>query len=259
MPEAGYIWTPGYWQFVAGTGYYWVPGTWVLPPEANVLWTPPYWAWTAGLYLFHAGYWGPHVGFYGGVNYGYGYGGSGYQGGRWDNFGSAHVDHTYNQNVTANNTRVSFNGGTGGIRAEPSADQRDAEHETHRQPTEAQNQHITAAAARPDLAASHDHGRPQIAATSRPAEFEGRGAVAPRSEAAHALPPRPAVAHPAGVRAPAPRAAFAHAQPARPQHQAAAPHRPEQHAAAPRQAQRPAAPRPEQHAEARHESPHTER
>ena len=26
----------------------------------------------------NAGYWGPHVGFYGGINYGYGYGGVGY-------------------------------------------------------------------------------------------------------------------------------------------------------------------------------------
>ena len=38
-------------------------------------------SWLLGLgwrsLLWHAGYWGPHVGFYGGVNYGYGYGGVG--------------------------------------------------------------------------------------------------------------------------------------------------------------------------------------
>jgi hypothetical protein len=27
------------------------------------------------VYRFHRGYWGRHVGYYGGVNYGYGYGG----------------------------------------------------------------------------------------------------------------------------------------------------------------------------------------
>jgi hypothetical protein len=30
-----------------------------------------------------AGYWGPHVGFYGGINYGFGYGGVGFFGGEW--------------------------------------------------------------------------------------------------------------------------------------------------------------------------------
>ena len=30
-----------------------------------------------------AGYWGPHVGYYGGVNYGFGYMGVGFAGGAW--------------------------------------------------------------------------------------------------------------------------------------------------------------------------------
>lgn len=50
----------------------------------NVLWTPPYWGWTAGACVFHEGYWGRSVGYYGGVNYGYGDGGNGYEGGRWE-------------------------------------------------------------------------------------------------------------------------------------------------------------------------------
>ena len=33
--------------------------------------------------VWNAGYWRPHVGFYGGVNYGFDYGGHGYEGGRW--------------------------------------------------------------------------------------------------------------------------------------------------------------------------------
>src|SRR6202034_2936651 len=84
IPEPGYLWTPGYWAYADDPGYYWVPGTWVQPPQVNLLWTPPYWGCVDGAYLFHDGYWGEHVGFYGGVDYGFGYGGSGYEGGYWD-------------------------------------------------------------------------------------------------------------------------------------------------------------------------------
>src|ERR1700721_4386372 len=82
-PTEGYIWTPGYWAYNAEGGYYWVPGVWVAPPRVGLLWTPGYWGFAGGLYGWHAGYWGPHVGFYGGVNYGFGYGGLGFVGGRW--------------------------------------------------------------------------------------------------------------------------------------------------------------------------------
>src|SRR5271163_5032177 len=81
-PEDGYIWTPGYWAN-GSEGYFWVPGTWVEPPEVGVLWTPGYWGWGGGAFLWNAGYWGPTVGFYGGVDYGFGYGGFGYGGGYW--------------------------------------------------------------------------------------------------------------------------------------------------------------------------------
>src|SRR5574337_710202 len=84
LPAPGYIWTPGYWAY-DGDGYYWVPGAWVLPPAIGMLWTPGYWAYYDNFYRWHPGYWGPRVGFYGGVNYGYGYGGIGFVGGRWDN------------------------------------------------------------------------------------------------------------------------------------------------------------------------------
>src|SRR5580698_1579657 len=76
-PAAGYMWTPGYWAYGPG-GYFWVPGTWVLAPQPGYLWTPGWWGWGDSAYLWHPGYWGPQVGFYGGVNYGYGYPGSGY-------------------------------------------------------------------------------------------------------------------------------------------------------------------------------------
>src|SRR5262245_8234426 len=79
-PGPSYIWTPGYWAY-APDGYYWVPGTWVLAPFPGALWTPGYWGWSNGFYVWNAGYWGTRVGFYGGINYGYGYTGSGYHGG----------------------------------------------------------------------------------------------------------------------------------------------------------------------------------
>src|SRR5262245_63654558 len=80
MPAVGYLWTPGYWAY-GESDYYWVPGVWVRPPRPSLLWTPPYWGFVGGVYRFNAGYWGPHVGFYGGINYGFGYGGVGFAGG----------------------------------------------------------------------------------------------------------------------------------------------------------------------------------
>src|SRR5215472_4635668 len=77
-PGPGYIWTPGYWAYDPDDGYYWVPGTWVTAPSIGVLWTPGYWGWSGAAFVWNAGYWGPTVGFYGGINYGFGYTGVGY-------------------------------------------------------------------------------------------------------------------------------------------------------------------------------------
>ena len=121
-PGDGYIWTPGYWAW-DGNEYYWVPGTWVEAPEVGYLWTPGYWGWGDNAFFFHEGYWGPHVGFYGGINYGFGYGGYGYEGGRWENnqfyyntsvnrISNMNIHNTYNarvENTTVNH--VSYNGG----------------------------------------------------------------------------------------------------------------------------------------------------
>ncbi len=130
-PAPGYLWTPGYWGY--NTGYYWVPGAWVQPPQYGVLWTPPYWGYAGGLYGFHAGYWGPRVGFYGGINYGFGYGGVGFGGGYWQgnafrynsavaNVNTTYIHNTYVRNVSVTNTyygRTSYNGGPYGVRATP--------------------------------------------------------------------------------------------------------------------------------------------
>src|ERR1700723_651830 len=207
IPEAGYIWTPGYWAY-GSDGYYWVPGTWVQPPEPGLLWTPSWWGWNNGVYAFNQGYWGPTVGFYGGVNYGYGYGGNGYQGGYWNhgaffynrsvnNVTNVHITNVYNRTVINNTTnRVSFNGGQGGISARPTPQQEAYAHAQHTAPTPLQTRHQQAAAGNHDLLASVNHGRPAIAATSRPAAFPGPGVVPARNApaAARAGAPGPAIA-----------------------------------------------------------------
>jgi hypothetical protein len=98
--EVGGIWVPGYWGWTA-TSYHWVRGGWVRPPQVGWLWTPGYWVLEGTVYVFHPGYWGPRVGYYGGINYGYGYYGSGYSGGRW--VGSKFL---YNTAVSHVNTQV---------------------------------------------------------------------------------------------------------------------------------------------------------
>src|ERR1700739_4558790 len=189
-PGDGYIWTPGYWAWDADDGdYYWVPGTWVLAPEVGFLWTPPYWAWDDGGYVFYDGYWGPHVGFYGGIVYGFGYFGDGFVGGRWDhdhffynrsvtNINVVEVHNVYNETVVQNNVtvnRVSYNGGPGGINARPRPEEEIAARERHLPPASVQTQHMQSARSNPDPRASANRGKPPIAATERPAEFHSTG------------------------------------------------------------------------------------
>src|SRR5665213_3755624 len=157
-PTEGYLWTPGYWGWRT-EGYYWVPGVWVAPPRVGVLWTPGYWGFAGGLYGWHAGYWGPHVGFYGGINYGFGYGGVGFVGGRWGaggfvynsavmnvgtGFHNTYVDRTVINNTTINNIHYSFNG-QGGATAQANAQEQSAMHESHVQATSNQMSHEQAA------------------------------------------------------------------------------------------------------------------
>lgn len=188
-PGEGYIWTPGYWAY-ADDGYYWVPGTWVLPPEEGLLWTPGYWAGQDDAYVWYSGYWGPVVGFYGGINYGFGYPGVGFYGGYWRghnyyyNRNAANIDiavvhNTYNTTVVQNTTfnRVSFNGGSGGTTARPTSVEIAASRQRRIAMTSEQVQHQHAAASNRNLFASVNHGRPDVAATSRPSEFSNRGAA----------------------------------------------------------------------------------
>src|SRR5438067_1746045 len=185
-PGPGYIWTPGYWAY-GPEGYFWVPGTWVMAPEPGLLWTPGYWGWGESAYIWHAGYWGPHIGFYGGINYGFGYFGSGYEGGYWrdrhffynrsvNNVNITNV-HIYNKTVINNVTvnRVAYNGGHGGINARPSHFEEVAGRERHFEPTHLQMEHEHGAARNREFLASENHGRPAIAATARPGDFNNHG------------------------------------------------------------------------------------
>ena len=218
IPGPGYLWTPGYWAWSPDEGgYYWVPGTWVLAPEVGVLWTPGYWGWGGNAFIWNPGYWGPHIGFYGGVNYGYGYTGSGYEGGYWNNrafFYNRSVNNITNvtnitnvytktvvNNVTINN--VSYNGGNGGITAQPTAAQRAAASERHIPPTAEQTQQERAASTNRALLASVNHGKPPIAATSKPGVFSGRGVVAAKAAAPY-HPAAPVAANRTAPRSPNP-------------------------------------------------------
>ncbi len=195
-PGDGYIWTPGYWAY-GDDGYYWVPGVWVEPPSVGLLWTPGYWGWGGSAFVFHEGYWGPHVGFYGGINYGFGYGGVGFFGGEWrgghfayntaySNVNTTIIHNTYINRTTINNTTInnihtSYNGGNGGIQARPSPQEAQFEHEQHIPPTTVQQSHVQAARAIPANFAKANGGHPAMAAIQRPGAMNtaisARGAV----------------------------------------------------------------------------------
>jgi len=173
MPAYGYNWTPGYWGWnPVQYDYYWVPGVWVLPPAIGLLWTPPWWGWVGGVYVLTPGYWGPTVGFYGGIDYGFGYGGFGYDGGYWrgrtfyynravNNLGGLHVNAAYNSAASVNRAAglKSFNGGPRGVRASATTAQLAAARSARSTGTAAQAGHVQSAAADPAHRAGAMPGR----------------------------------------------------------------------------------------------------
>jgi hypothetical protein len=191
IPADGYLWVPGYWAWdPVAVDYYWVPGTWVEPPQRDLLWTPAYWGWNEGHYAFYPGYWGREVGFYGGIDYGYGYTGDGYRGGRWNNGAffynrtvnnveNIHITNIYNETVIERNTstRVSFNGGNGGIAVRPTPQQETFARERHVEATPVQRQQVETASRDRSLFSKQNHGEPAIAATPRAGVFQGAGVV----------------------------------------------------------------------------------
>jgi len=195
-PGDGYIWTPGYWAW-GPNGYYWVPGAWVEPPYMGALWTPGYWGFYGSRYLFYPGHWGLHIGFYGGINYGFGYVGFGYEGGYWNSghffynrvynhlntrvvrnvysynagnrgsFNRENNNYNNNRNNNNNNSRPSFRGGAGvQYRPQPSEAAAAREPATPRMNT--QVQHAQSYSGVRGQYAVQNHGRPATPAVSRP-------------------------------------------------------------------------------------------
>lgn len=203
-PGDDYMWTPGYWNY-ASDGYYWVPGAWVYAPYQGALWTPGYWSYNNNRYGWHRGYWGRHIGYYGGINYGFGYVGSGYQGGYWNgdqfaynrtvnNVNTTVVRNVYNYRVVNNNvTRVSYNG-PGGVQARPRPAEIAALHEQHTPPMTAQVQQVKAAQSNRANFAAVNHGRPQTVAVAQPLPADHNirppAPVAMRNQPAQANAPR---------------------------------------------------------------------
>ncbi len=197
-PGDNYEWTPGYWNY-ASAGYYWVPGVWVVAPFIGALWTPGWWGYGGDRYLFHHGYWGPHVGFYGGISYGYGYFGHGYEGGYWNrnqffynrdvthiNYNHVHNVYVHSVSISNNyNNRIAYNGGRGGINARPLPYELNAEHERHIAPLPQQMQHVEQARLNRAQFVT-GNGRPQQLVASRPIQL--RTATSP----AGLLPAAPA-------------------------------------------------------------------
>jgi hypothetical protein len=192
-PGEGYVWAPGYWAY-GPDGYFWVPGTWVLAPFTGALWTPGYWGWGDGFYRWHEGFWGPQVGFYGGINYGFGYAGFGYDGGYWNsgafyynttvnNVNTTIIHNVYSRTVGNTTTsRVSYNGGNGGTTVRPTAAQLAAARgPQHAPPTAAQTQLQRVSSMNRAQLSSVNHGRPAVLAESKPV----RRATANRAGQSH--------------------------------------------------------------------------
>lgn len=146
-----YLWTPGSWYYDRGrSDYYWVAGTWAMPPYVGWLWTPPYWEYENERYKWNSGYWGPRVGFYGGINYGSGYFGSGYQ---------SSLNHKSGN--TNNVTRVSYNGGRDGIHKEPTQEELAAKRDPHIAAVPKQRQVADSARKDREQFFAVNHGRPK--------------------------------------------------------------------------------------------------
>jgi WXXGXW repeat (2 copies) len=198
-PGENYIWTPGYWSY-GEVGYYWVPGVWVLAPYVDALWTPPYWDYYDGRYRWHHGYWSRYIGFYGGINYGFGYTGLGYNGGYWAVNGAfvynrevnnvnPRVAHYIYRHSVPNYTpfnRISFNG-PGGINRAATPRELAVGRQVRFDPVPAQVQHMRSAAMDRAQLAVVNRGRPATVAVPHALSTPYRApGPAPRSwEVAH--------------------------------------------------------------------------
>jgi hypothetical protein len=260
-PEEGLMWTPGFWNYSEDGGYYWVPGAWVPAPYSGALWTPGYWGYVGGQYRFNEGYWGDHVGYYGGVNYGFGFMGIGFAGGEWRgghfayntaivNVNRTVILNTYvnetivHNNTIVNNNHVAYSGGPGGIQHQPTPQEKQYSSEKHTPRTAVQVSHIQAAAKDPQQHFNNNHGKPATVASARPLSANGHNQ--PANNASHEAKPEHAAPQ-----------SHAATQPKTESHPAAQPKseaRPESHPAAQPRTESHPAPKAESHPAPRTES-----
>jgi hypothetical protein len=197
-PGDGYIWTPGYWGW-GPAGYYWVPGAWVEAPYMGALWTPGYWGFYGSRYMFYPGHWGLHIGFYGGINYGFGYMGFGYEGGYW-NSGRFFYNRAYNhinERVVHNvyeyhapargynaprgnydqhnnaprgnyDSHASYRGGPGGVQSRPQPSEGAAWQEPTAPRMSSQERHAQNYQSNRGQSAAHNNGQPHTPSVSKP-------------------------------------------------------------------------------------------
>lgn len=197
-PGPGYLWIPGYWAW-NGFDYFWVPGYWAYPPRIGFYWTPGYWGYDGGRYFWNDGYWGPTVGFYGGINYGYGYTGVGYWGAQWvgstlryntavTRVNTTVIKNTYVNNnfVRATSSRASFNG-PGGVTAKATAQEQAATAERIAATSE-QRARAEAAKNDPALRFANNRGKPKTDAIKAFNRTHGIKAGGGREATAEAAP-----------------------------------------------------------------------
>ncbi len=202
-PEENDIWVPGYWAWGEG-GYYWSGRHLDATAAAGLSVDAGYWAANnSNAFVWHQGYWGPTVGFYGGINYGAGYYGHGYVGGRWSGnqfqyntavtpvnrtvIHNVYVDKTVIVNNTTVNNHTSYNGGPHGVAARPTAAELTAARAPHKAMTPPQIQHAQVAGQdRRNLARSMPVNRRSSlrrvrsrARRDQPVPFRSRPAIAP--------------------------------------------------------------------------------
>jgi hypothetical protein len=151
-----------------------------MAPYIGALWTPPYWDYEQVHYRWHRGYWSQHIGFYGGIDYGYGYVGRGFYGGYWNHDSFAYnravtnvnvtvVHNVYNHTVIQNTVnRISYNGGNGGINLRPIPSELAVLRERPMPAVTAQVEHVRQAAENRAQFASVNHGRPPVAVAAQP-------------------------------------------------------------------------------------------
>jgi hypothetical protein len=182
-PGPFFLWIPGYWAHNP-SGFFWVPGQWLRAPFYGALWTPPYWGFSNGLYRFHSGYWGTHIGYYGGVNYGFGYIGTGFFGGYWRdhqffyNTAVARIPSTittvYNHATVFHGVSygarvavlTSYNGGPAGLRVHPLPFEIAAAREPHLPEAAAQVNMRRISSHNRNAAFSQNQGHPIVAAVT---------------------------------------------------------------------------------------------